>query len=112
MPLGTNAETANITGRDGSLRELQPEPGDISGGVEAAVGDVQSLTLYLSASGAVEVTVEASADGGENYFTLPESPVVFGGAGDDAVLINYDMNRIKLTGSDGTNVQALLREVV
>jgi hypothetical protein len=112
MPLGTNAETANITGRSGALRELQPDPGDISTGVTATVGDVQSLTLYLSASGAVDVTVRASPDGGENYFVLPESPVSFDSAGDDAILIKYDMDRIKLTASNSTNVQALLREVV
>lgn len=112
MPVESTTEIENITGRDGRLRELQPEPGDISGGVAATVGDVSSLTLYLAASGAVQVTVEASADGGETYFTLPESPVSFAEAGDDAILINYDMNKIRLTASDGTNVQAILREVV
>lgn len=112
MPVESTTEIENITGRDGRLRELQPEPGDISGGVEAAVGDVSSLTLYLSAAGAVTVTVKASPDGGETWFALPESPVEFTEADDDAILINYDMNRIELSGSDGTDVQAILREVV
>jgi hypothetical protein len=111
MPLESDSEVSSLEGRGNDSDGLQDPAGDISGGVEAAVGNVGSVTLYLSTAGAVDVKVEASPDG-DNWFTLPESPVVFDAAGDTAILINYDVSNIRLTGSDTTDVQAILREVV
>jgi hypothetical protein len=111
MSLETNTEIDRLSGRAGDSGELQNPAGDINGGVEAAIGDVGSVTLYLSTAGAVDVAVEASPDG-DNWFTLPESPISFDGAADDMILINYDVARLRLTGSDTTDVQAILREVV
>lgn len=111
MPLEADSEVSTLEGRGNDSGGLQDPAGDISGGVEAAIGDVGSVTLYLSTAGAVDVEVEASPDG-DNWFTLPESPISFDGAADDMILINYDVARLRLTGSDTTDVQAILREVV
>lgn len=111
MALDTTTEIDALNGRAASTSDGMNPAGDISGGVEIPIGNVSSFTLYLSAAGAVSITVEASPNG-TDWFVLPESPVEFAEAGDDAIQINYDMTHIKLTGTSATDVQALLREVV
>lgn len=112
MVVTTTSEETNISDRasdTGMLAEAQDVSGD---GVQAWTSATRSTTLYLHAAAAVEVEVEVSPDGGSTWYTLPESPVVFGEQGDDAVKIEYDFNRIRLTGSNATNVTAQVREVV
>jgi len=85
---------------------------DISGGVEAAVGDVPAFTLFLGTEGAVDVEVALSPDGGSTWYVTPESPVQFAEAGADIIHIEYNASNIRLTGSNGTAVEAQIREVV
>lgn len=111
MVVNTFSEETNISERASGQGQLA-DAEDISGGVEAKTSDTRSTTLYLSADAAVDVTVEVSPDGGETWYTLPESPAAFDKAGDDAIKIAYDFNRIRLSASDATAVTAQLREVV
>ena len=88
---------------------------DISGGVEAAVGDVSAFTLYLgvSTATAVDVQVVLSPDDGTNWYEPEESPVTFTSGDESAVEhIRYNASRIRLKGSNATPVKAQLREVV
>lgn len=102
-----------VESRAGDESGITAEGGeDISGGVETEVGNVSTFTLYLSVGAAVDVKVEASPDGGDTWYLLPESPVKFASKGDDAVHLQYNMNRIRLTGSNTSSVEAQIREVV
>jgi len=85
---------------------------DISGSVETEVGDVSSFTLYLGTEGAVDVEVALSPDGGKTWYVTPESPVQFAEAGADIIHIEYNASNIRLTGSNGTAVEAQIREMV
>lgn len=110
MALRTSVE---FTDRVGGTSGLTSGQEDISGGVEAKIGNVDSVTLFLDAAGAVDVTVEFSPDGGTNWFSpRDESPVSFAGANGEIVHIEYNADRIRLTGSNTTGVEAAIREVV
>lgn len=85
---------------------------DISDGIEAAIGDVSAFTLFLGATGAVDVEVQLSPDGGTTWYVTPESPVSFSEADADIVHIKYNANRIRLAGSNVTPVEVQVREVV
>lgn len=86
---------------------------DISGGVETDVSNVDAVTIYLDVAGAVNVTVEFSPDDGANWYEpAAESPVEFSSAGTDLVHVEYNVDRLRLTGSDSTGVKAQIREVV
>ncbi len=112
MVVNTTSEETSITERASGVGQLA-DAADISGdGVEARTSASESTTLFLSVEGAVDVTVEVSPDGGETWYVLPESPAAFDAAGDDAIKIAYDFNRIRLSASDGTAVTAQIREVV
>jgi len=111
--MGLDAAISKLKSRTGGRRELTTGPEDISGGVEQAIGNVPAATLYLAASGAVEVTVEFSPDAGKTWYEpTAESPVAFNAAGEDIVHIEYHATDIRLTGSNGTAVEAQVREVV
>ena len=118
MTVNTNSERTNISDREGGSA-LLADAANLSAGVTAKTSDVDSATLYLSVDGAVEVEVEASPDGGETWFVLPESPLDLAAPADgedtrdDAVVFRYDFNRLRLTSSDaGVAVTAAIREVV
>jgi len=112
MTVNTNSQRTNISDREGGSA-LLADAANLSAGVTAKTSDVDSATLYLSVDGAVEVEVEASPDGGETWFVLPESPVKFSGTDDDAVHLLYNFNRLRLTSDDAAvAVTAALREVV
>lgn len=112
MVVHTSSEQTNISSRDAGSA-LLADAANISTGVTAAASASESTTLFLSVDGAVEVTVEVSPNGGETWFTLPESPVKFGGTGDDAIQFRYDFDRLRLTSNDAdVAVTAALREVV
>lgn len=110
MSLDTSVE---FTDRVGGTAGLTTGQQDISGGVGAKVGNVDSVTIFLDTAGAVDVTVEFSPDGGTNWYEpAGESPVQFSSAGTDLVHVEYNVDRVRLTGSDTTGVKAQLREVV
>lgn len=114
--MGLDGIVESIRGRQGERSSLTDGAEDISGGVTAAMGtgsgDSESATLYLAADGAVEVTVEFSPDGGSTWREpAAESPVVFDAAGGDLVHIEYNATDIRITGSNGTGVDADLRVV-
>lgn len=111
MTVNTRSETTNISDRSGGQAKLA-DAENISTGATAETANTASTTLYLHVEGAVDITVEASPDGGETWYVLPESPVQFTAAGDNAVQFGYDFNRIRVTGSNSTAVTAQLREVV
>jgi len=111
MVVHTSSEETNISDREGG-HGLLAEAENISTGAVAKTSNTASTTLYLYADGAVDVTVEATPDGGEHWYVLPESPVSFDQAGDDAIRLAYDFNRLRLSASNGTAVTAQLREVV
>ena len=112
MPVESNATVDSIEDRRGDEGDLQNPAGDISSGVSAEVGDVSVFTIYLDVAGAIDITVEASPNGRDDWFELQESPISFSEAGETAVQIEYNVTDIRLTGSDGTAVKAVLREVV
>jgi len=88
---------------------------DLTGGIEAEVGDVSAFTLYLgvSTASAVEVEVYLSPDGGETYYEPDESPVSLASDDESAVEhIPYNASAVKLVASDATPVKAQIREVV
>ena len=83
---------------------------DISGGVEAELGNYRRWTLYLHADGAIDVNIYLSPDG-SNWYQPDESPVSFEGAGDKVIEMGYDAYKIKLVGSNTTLVTAQVRGV-
>jgi hypothetical protein len=114
--MGLDGLIETIRGREASRYTLTDGPEDISGGVTepmtGATGDGDSATLYLSTEGVVDVTVEFSPDGGSTWREpSAESPVQFDSAGEDLVHIDYNATDIRLTGSNGTAVDADLRVV-
>ena len=84
---------------------------DISSGVTANLPPLSKWTLYLHADDAVDVDIYLSPDG-TNWFKIPESPVSFTGAGDNAVEFGYVAKAIKLVGSNSTTVTAIIYYVV
>ena len=112
MALESDAEIKEIQGRKGYSNDVVKPAADISTGVEHVVGNVPSFTIYLSASAAINVAVEVSPNGGTDWYELPESPVKFTAAGDDAVHVSYNCDRVRLTGSTIDPVKAQIREVM
>lgn len=100
----------NITGGDDSVIDLQNPAGDISGGVTADPQQ-ESRTLFLNTAGAIDITVELSPDGGSNFYEIDESPIEINSATDRTVEFGYDFDRIKLTGSNTTDVLAQIFRV-
>jgi len=111
MTVDTNSERTRISDRVGDSNKLA-DAEDISGGVEHGVGNVDSVSVFLSAEGAVDVKVELSPDAGRTWYTVPEGPVEFGAAGESIVHLEYNATGIRLTGTNGTAVTAKVREVV
>jgi len=58
---------------------------------------------------AVNITVELSPDSGTTYYTIPESPITFPNADEDALEFGYDCTHIKLTASSAIHVRAQVR---
>jgi len=84
---------------------------DISAGVSAALKNFKRWTLYLKVADAIDITIELSPDGGNTWFTIPESPISFSAAGDDVIEFGYDATHIKLTGSNTNAVTAIIRGI-
>jgi hypothetical protein len=78
---------------------------NISGGTSEQLPNYIDYTLYINVADAIDITVELSADG-TNYYEIPESPLEYDGAGDDAIEIGYKAKYIKLTGSNTNSVTA------
>jgi len=83
---------------------------DISGGVESDLYNYRWWTLYLSVAGAIDVTVELSPDG-TDWYEIPESPLSYSESGDDVLEVGYDANKIRLTGSNATDVTSQVKGV-
>jgi len=112
MSLDTNTTIDNLKARNSENKKVVDSE-DISGNVTEPIDDLRNFTLYLKVSGAVDITVELSPDDGSNWYEpADDSPVEFSGSGTDIVLIRYQANKIRLTGSNGTDVTAQVREVV
>jgi hypothetical protein len=111
MVLSTNSERTNLSGR-GAGEAMLADGEDLTDPVEAAIADVQSFTVYLRADGEVNVDVEASPDGGDSWFSLPEAPVRFAAAGEEAIHIRYNMTDLRLSADSDVPVTAQLRQVV
>lgn len=112
MSLETLTKIEELKDRFASNSQLADSE-DTSGGVETAIGDVQSYSLFLDVGGAVDLTVKLSPDGGETWYEpRDESPISFGGANTDVYWFEYDADRLRLTGSNDTPVSAQIREVV
>lgn len=118
MALESDATVEQISGRKGYSNVVTGDGSgnavyqDISGGVEHVVGNVPEFTVYLSAQAAINVEVKVTPDNGENWYTLPESPVKFTSQGDDAVHIAYNCTHIRLNGSTADGVKVQIREVM
>jgi len=111
MVLDTNSERTNISGR-ASGDSMLADSEDITGGVTAAIADVQSFTVYVAADGEVDIEVAASPDGGQSWYVLPESPLRFAAAGEEAIHVRYNMTHLRLDASNETDVTAQVRQVV
>jgi len=84
---------------------------DISGGVTAELSNYDRWTLFVHVADAIDITVELSSDGGDTWFEIPESPLSYSGAADDANDMGYDATHIRLTGSNTTSTTAHIRGV-
>jgi hypothetical protein len=83
---------------------------DISTGVSASVS-AKAHTLMINTDAAIDITVEVSPDAGTNWYEIPESPFSYGSASQDVAKIEYNMDQIRLTGSNSTTaVTAQLAE--
>jgi hypothetical protein len=112
MPLNDIGVIEELKGRFSSESRLADEE-DTTGGVETAIGDVASYSLFLDVDGAVDLRVYLSPDGGESWYEpREESPISFGGVDTDIYWFEYDADRIRLEGTNETPVTAQLREVV
>jgi len=118
MPIRNLGTIEQLRGRRAADSQLADSE-DISDGVEAEIGDVAYLTLYLAVESAIDVTVELSPDGGSTWYepggakTTPgESPISFDNAATEILSLGYQPTAIRLTGSNNTAVSAQLREVV
>ena len=58
---------------------------------------------------AVSITVELSPDSGTTYYTIPESPITFSDADEDALEFGYDCTHIRLTSNNAIHVRAQVR---
>lgn len=112
MVLNTQTKVEQIAGRAVETREPALPAQDVSGGVESPIGDVNSFTVYLDVAGPVDITIELTPDGGSNWYEPSESPVSFAEAGQEAIRMTYSTDRVRITGSDTTDVQAQIQEVV
>jgi len=83
---------------------------DISAGIEQELKDCSKLTFYVHVDGAIDITVEMSPDGGGHWFEIPESPLSYGGAGDDVLEVGYSGDRLRITGSNTTATTFMVRE--
>jgi len=112
MPVGVSGDIEELQGRATLERGLTNGAEDISAGTASELGDASSWTLYLGAEGAVEVEISLSPDGGDTWYVVPESPVTFDEAGADIIEMGYNASAVRLEGSDATNVDAQVYEVV
>lgn len=101
----------NIQGRASAPRQLADSE-DISGGVEAQLGNYSRLTLFLDVEGAVDIEIEFSPDGENWYSPVTDSPISYDSATTDVLEIGYVADRLRLTATDGTTVSAQVYEVV
>ena len=112
MSLETLTKIEELKGRFASDSKLADSE-DTTGGVETPIGDVASYSLFLDVEGAIDLRVYLSPDGGETWYEpREESPISFGAANTDVYWFEYDADRIRLEGSNGTSVTAQIREVV
>ncbi len=85
---------------------------DISGvGVQSALSNYSSWTLFLKAAAAVDVTIELSPDEGTTWYRV-EDDVALVAAKDEIIEFGFRANRIRLTGSNAEAVTAHIRGVL
>lgn len=78
--------------------------------VSGAVDNYGRVTLYSWVSGATQLTVEASPDDGGHWFEIPESPLgPYAANEEDANVIDYNMNLLRLTTQSGVTQTHILR---
>jgi len=78
--------------------------------VSGAVDNYGRVTLYSWVSGATQLTVEASPDDGGHWFEIPESPLgPYAADEEDANVIDYNMNLLRLTTQSGVTQTHQLR---
>ena len=117
MSIETQTVIDRIMGRASSRSQLA-DAEDITAGVEASIGDLTSFSLFLRTDAAENVQIELSPDGSEWFEpgkasnTPAESPIKFDGAGTEVIRFGYDADAIRLTGANGANVTAKMKEVV
>jgi hypothetical protein len=68
-----------------------------------AVANPINITMELSPDAVVGVGV------GQTFYTIPESPIIFTDAGEDALEFGYDATNIRITGSNAVHVSAQVR---
>ena len=84
---------------------------DIQSGVATAILPFKRWTLFINASGAVEITLELSPDEGETWYTVQDGPISFASAGDKVIEFGYDATHIRLSGNNSSSVTAHIRGV-
>jgi len=87
------------------------EAEDISDGVTASLKNYDGWTLFTRVAGAIDITVELSPDNTDTWYEIPESPLSYTEATDDANEVGYDATDIRLTGSNTTDVTADVRGI-
>lgn len=117
MTVNTSSERTNISARVADDNRLADAEAIDGSGVEQAVGNVGSFTVYLKAQDDTTVTIELSPDGGESWYEMSESPVEMTVATaesetDATVHFNYNASRLRLTADTAATVDAQVREVV
>lgn len=111
----TNLQTAVETQQDRKLSERETITNDVvlDGSIETPITQdlvgSGALSLFMSADGAIDITLELSPDGSHWYEV---DTVEFTEAGDTIYEIGYRGAEIRFTGSNATNVSIQTFEVV
>ena len=111
--MGLDTEVEKIKARGAARTPLTDGAEDISDGVEASMstgaGAASSATLFIATQGAIDLTIKFSPDGEKFREPAEESPIEFGGAGEDVAFIEFDAAAVRVTGSNTTGVDLDLR---
>ena len=105
-----SAIKVKIVRREGETIEICRET-DISGGIIAELKEFRTWSMYLKVADAIDIKIELSPDGGSTWFEVPESPISFSSADDKVVKMDYSATHIRITGSNTSNVTAIVRGV-
>lgn len=102
-----------LGGRTSIRTDVAKDFEDFSDGITADPVEAPNTTIYLESKGAVDLEIELSPDGGNNWYELPnDSPVKF--STDEVVLLEfeYDFDKIRFTSDSETGIKNQIFQTV